>query len=94
MRFSTKNKQIMFGEIFRKTVGFGGENNRRWGWWCSPEYIAKITGFSRTAVRVLFRELEQRKVMTYNPNRWWAEKNRTNGWVEINPNIDEWLEDY
>ena len=32
--------------------------------------------------------------MTYNPNRWWAEKNRTNGWVEINPNIDEWLEDY
>lgn len=97
MEFSTQTKRLMFGEILRQTVGFGGQKNRRWDWWCSPELIRKNllkyhgvkVGYS--TVKRFYDELQERKVLTYSSERW-EQKDRMNTRIFINKNTDEWIE--
>ncbi len=99
MEFSNKEKRIMFGEILRKIVGWGSVKNKRWGYWCSPEYISKKTGIPYSTVRRFYDELVQRKVITFETRRWLEhnddgsiKKDQPNTWIDINKYLDEWIE--
>lgn len=87
--FSSKNKQIVFGEMLRQVLGVGIKG--RLGHWCSPGSVSKNTEIPYSTIRGYFREFEERHIITY-VSKYREEFDNSYGWIEVNPNTEEWVE--